>query len=162
MIQVIKDLYVGSQQDYEYKVKGKDNWAVIHACKEPYHRRLLGYTGRRAPKDHPEYLIAERDDRLFLNLVDANTPNYIPKEIIDKALEYIAQKLRENKKVLVHCNQGMSRSPTIAFLYLANTSYFTTSDFLEAEQQFRELYPFYEPGNGIHQFAIQNWPNYLK
>ncbi len=53
MIEIHPNLYVGHQGDYEYLVQGQDGWAVVHACKEPYHRNLLGYTTRGAPKDHP-------------------------------------------------------------------------------------------------------------
>ena len=37
-----------------------------------YHRQALGYRSRGAPKDHPEYLVARRGNRLILNIVDAN------------------------------------------------------------------------------------------
>jgi hypothetical protein len=49
MIEIHPNLYIGHQGDYEYQVKGQDGWAVVHACKEPYHRQLLGYTSRGAP-----------------------------------------------------------------------------------------------------------------
>ena len=71
------NLYVGHQGDYEHQVKGQEGWAVVHACKEPYHRQLLGYATRGAPKDDPEYYFAERGSRLYLNLVDAPDPAYI-------------------------------------------------------------------------------------
>ena len=83
MIEVSKNLYIGNQDDYEFKVKGSAEWAIVHACKEPYHRNLLGYTGRGAPKEHPEYLFARRNNSLFLNIVDVDSPDYIVKDIID-------------------------------------------------------------------------------
>ena len=83
MIGVFPNLFVGTQQDYELNVKSQPGWMVVHACKEPYHRQELGYTSQGAPKNHPEYLIARRGNRLILNLVDAPDPRYIPKEIID-------------------------------------------------------------------------------
>ena len=57
--------------------------------------------------------------RLYLNLIDPPNPAYIPKEIIDAALEFIDKGLKDGKRVLVHCNQGESRSPGIGLLYLA-------------------------------------------
>ena len=56
MKEVYKNLFVGSQFDYECNPKMFDDWFVVHACKEPYHRKALGYTGRSAPKDDPRYL----------------------------------------------------------------------------------------------------------
>ncbi|MBS1492232.1 MAG: hypothetical protein JST55_01900 [Bacteroidetes bacterium] len=58
MIEVIENLFIGSQIDYENKVKFQLNWYVIQACKEAYHREALGYSGRAVSNTHPEYLIA--------------------------------------------------------------------------------------------------------
>ena len=74
--------------------------------------------GRATPKDHPEYLIARRPGRLIFNLVDVADVNYIPAQIIDAAFWTGIHQNIASSKVLVHCNQGMSRSPAIAFLYL--------------------------------------------
>ena len=85
MIKVLSNLFVGSQDD-EAAIRGQSGWFVVHACKEPYHRQALGYSGRGAPKDHPEYLTARRTGCLILNLVDVNDANFIAQEIIDAAL----------------------------------------------------------------------------
>lgn len=162
MIEVYPNLFIGDESDYERNVKHQDNWLVVHACKEPYHRQILGYRGRGAPKHHPEYLIARRGHRLILNLIDADNPAYIPKTIIDTALEFVHDGLTDNKQVLVHCNQGGSRSPGIGLLYLAKyTDSLPTSSYQEAEASFRKLYPTYRPASGIRGFLIQNWGNYV-
>jgi predicted protein tyrosine phosphatase len=161
MIEIHSDLYVGHQGDYEYQVKVQDSWAVVHACKEPYHRDLLGYTTRGAPKDHPDYFFAERGDRLYLNLVDANDPAYIPKEIIDKAIAFIHEKLTQGLKVLVHCNQGESRSPGIGFLYLLrHTDTLPKTSLDDALVAFRQIYKTYHPGRGISGFIAEHWQEY--
>ena len=64
MIEVDKNLFVGAEID-EHRIRGQSDWYVIHACKEPFHRQALGYSGRAASKDHPEYLIARREGRLI-------------------------------------------------------------------------------------------------
>lgn len=161
MIEVYPNLFVGNESDYEFTVKGQDGWRVVHACKEPYHRQELGYRSRGAPKDHPEYLIARRSNRLILNLVDVDNPDYIAKEIIDSALAFIDEGLNGGHKVLIHCNQGLSRSPTIALLYLAcRTDQLQGDSFTEAEEKFRSIYPFYQPALGMRQFAAINWDSY--
>ncbi len=161
MIEIHPNLYVGTADDYEFQVKGQSDWMVVHACKEPYHRQELGYTARGAPKGHPEYLIARRGNRLILNLVDAPDPAYIPKEIIDAALEFIQNGLRESYKVLVHCNLGESRSPSIGLLYLAIHTDSLPKDFSGAEQSYRKIYSSYNPGAGMKGFLVNNWDEYL-
>lgn len=160
MIEIEKGLFIGNQDDYELTVKHKSEWVIIHACKEPYHRQLLGYTGKGAPKNHPEYLIARRENRLFLNLVDAADPAYIPKEIIDAALVYIHDAQGAGQQCLVHCNQGESRSPSIGLLYLVRQKKLPINNMSAAEMEFIKLYPNYAPKRGIREFIKNNWGHY--
>ena len=161
MIEVYPDLFVGNQQDYEFNVAKQDGWAVVHACKEPYHRQALGYERRGAPKSHPEYLFAHRGNRLILNIVDADNPAFFAPEMIDAALDFIEQALAGSQKVLVHCNQGQSRSPAIALLYMASRlDALPTSSLEAAEQEFRILYPDYAPKPGIRGYLAQHWEHY--
>lgn len=137
MIEVCPNLHVVSEQD-EQRIHGQAGWFFIHACKEPYHRQALGYTGRAAAKTHPEYLIARRNDRLILNIVDVDDPNYISPEIVDAALGAIKDNI-QHTKVLLHCNQGQSRSPGIALLY-----------------------PPYAPARGMAEYIRLNWHRYAQ
>jgi len=162
MIKIIENLYIGNANDYEQFVKNKENWSVVHACKEPYHRRALGYSGRSVSSSHPEYLIAVRDNRLILNLIDPPSPKYIPKEIIDKALRFIEENLKKNRKVLVGCNQGESRSPSIGLLYLAIKNKISNSTLEDAEKDFNKIYYFYNPSTGMRGFIKNNWDQYIK
>jgi predicted protein tyrosine phosphatase len=161
MVEIFPRLYVGNEADYESHVKFQADWWVVHACKEPYHRRLLGYKTRGAPLSHPEYLVAEREKRLFLNLVDADDPAYMPKPIFDAALAFIDRALKSDGRVLVHCNQGESRAPGIGLLYLAARTNTLPQVMAEAESAFRELYPNYMPKEGIRGFLRAHWPEYV-
>lgn len=165
MIEVAPNLFVGNQIDYEKYVFSqaadgpKAGWAVVHACKEPYHRAALGYSGRGAPKDHPEYLFAFRDNRLCLNLVDVPQVEYVSTAVIDAGLAFIAKSLAEGQKVLVHCNQGQSRAPSIALLHLSyHDERYRGLDIEKAGTLFREIYPNYEPADGIAGYLEANWP----
>ena len=163
MIEVYTNLFVGTQEDYEMNVKFQSGWYIVHACKEPYHRQLLGYTGRGAPKGHSEYLLARRDKRLYLNLVDVEDPAYVAKEIIDAAMEFINEGLKSDDKVLVHCNQGESRGPSIGLLYLAAyTDKLPKTTLENAEVEFMKIYPNYMPKRGIREFLRMNWGNYVR
>lgn len=157
MRQIFPQLYIGNDSDYLYNLR-LPGWKVVQACKDPFHRDALGYTGRSAPVDHPEYLMARRENRLILNLVDAEDPAYIHEECIDGALAFIRAGLREGYPVLVHCNQGRSRAPSIGLLYLASrTDTLPTGTLADAEYAFKQLYPDYAPGEGMRGFLLQNW-----
>ncbi len=56
---------------------------------------------------------------LILNMVDAKDPELFSKEMIDAALDFMDETLSRGLKVLVHCDRGESRSPSIALLYVA-------------------------------------------
>ncbi len=159
MIEVYPNLFVGGQDDL-HKVWYKSGWYVVSAAKEPHHRAALGYTGRAASKDHPEYLVAKRDHHMILNLVDVDDPAYVSSELIDTATKEIHDELQFGaNKVLIHCNQGGSRAPTLAMLYLAKyTDEFAGMDYEQAADYFRATYPAYAPARGMALFAAQNWP----
>lgn len=156
MIEVSPNLFVGNQSDYEELPDGHD-FVIIHACKEPHHRRALGYTTPGAPKDHAEYLWCYRKGDLILNIVDVADPRFIAKPMIDEAVKFARDHLAAGRKVFVHCNQGRSRSPTIAMLIMAPEMH---EAFTRAEMDFRKVYPLHDPARGIHTFAKENWGAY--
>lgn len=81
MKEVFKNLYVGNQQDYETSTFTYSEWAFLLAAKEPWHRRALGYTGRAADKNDPEYLMAK-------HLKNERYNEGITKELIRLSNEY--------------------------------------------------------------------------
>lgn len=121
----------------------------IAAAKEPCHRQALQYTGRGAPKDHPEYLVALRGMGMILNLVDGESPDWIDKGMIQQSLDFICP--AEN--TLIACNQGRSRSPSIALMWMLQTRQIVAETFYEAEDLFKLLYSDYAPANGIRLFS---------
>lgn len=155
MIEVSEGLFVGSQVDYEAMKHDCNDWGIVQACKEPYHRDAVGYRGRATSKDHPEYLWAHRGNRLILNLIDVADPGFVAHSLIMEALRFIGEHRSDGRKVLVHCNQGHSRSPSIAMMYMARS---LDPDFEEAQHQFRQVYPEYTPAEGIRLFALARWP----
>lgn len=157
MIEVAPRLFVGNALDYETRVKKEKGWHVVQACKEPYHRQALGYTSRGAPRDHEEYLWANRDYRLILNMVDVEDPAFINPEMVNAAFDYI-DLVRQNGPVLVHCNQGGSRAPGLALLYLRQrTEMFEDMSLDTAEEAFRDIYPNYQPAGGIRGYLKAHW-----
>lgn len=160
MIEVMNSLFVGNEMDYEFHIKQQNGWAVVHACKEPYHRQAVGYSGRACAKTHPEYLIARRGDRLMLNLIDVENPDWVHPLIVDTAIQFIDEKLESGKKVLVHCNQGFSRSAGLGMLYLAHCGSFASMDFHTAEKEYKKIYLPYAPAGGIRGYMMRHWTKY--
>jgi predicted protein tyrosine phosphatase len=163
MVEIYPLLHVGCQIDYDEDVRFRQNWKVVHACKDPYHREALGYTSKGAPRNHPEYLYALREHRLILNLVDVENPEFFRREIIDPAIDFIQDSVKSGTNVLVHCNEGRSRGPSIAMIYLiAFTDRLPIHNVDDAIQVFSALYPNYSPGEGIMGFVRNNFEYYTK
>ncbi|MFQ6702744.1 MAG: dual specificity protein phosphatase family protein [Alphaproteobacteria bacterium] len=157
MIQVYNNLYVGDMHDcMSYR---HDNIAIIHACKT-CHRRVLGYQGSLC-SDNPDYLVYKHGKNLYLNLVDMPcefNPAYT-NPIFDAAIKFIIAHI-ETMPVLIHCDCGVSRSPSIAMVYLAQIGAISSDDIYCASADFQKLYPKYNPGYGIRTYVMKNW-NYL-
>lgn len=157
MKEVYKNLFVGSQSDFESNPTMYDDWYVIHACKEPYHRKALGYTGRSAPKDSPYYLfLYDEKNHLILNMVDTDSPEFFHDEMINEAIAYAIEGLNKGKRVLIHCNQGESRAPSLALLLLNKIGVFAC-DFDSTLKTFNNLYPRYLPKQGILLYIKRRW-----
>jgi hypothetical protein len=156
MVRIVDRLYVGTEADCR---QGDDKWAIIHACKSLCHQGFVGYRGN-LPSNHPNYLVLELENDLILNMIDPQKPLFIPKLFID-FLRFSRTKWKEGKNILIHCNLGESRAPSLALLFLAkelqiidNTSY------EKAKQDFIKLYPSYTPGIGIQIYFSQHWSEY--
>jgi len=160
MKEIFEGLLVGNQSNYEL-CDFKENISFVLAAKEPWHRQAIGYTGRACDKAHPEYLIARRENKLILNLVDAPKAEFFSKEIIDAALVFIQEELELGRMVLVVCNEGRSRSASIALLYLIKKGVIKGDTFEDCEAEFLKLYPEYNPGEGIRGFCKLNWQSYI-
>lgn len=168
MKEVLPGLWVGNIQDYDAVVQPEGaDWATVHACKEPYHRAemtKLGFPKPAAPKDHPEYLImyrGENNSHLILNMIDPPKAEYIPKQLVDTAIEFIGGWLAKGRKVFVHCNQGNSRAPSIVLLYMARWGMVNFLNPEAAIDWFKKThYPDYDPGKGMADFVVANLTSY--
>jgi hypothetical protein len=158
MDQVIPNLYVGGDTDYE-KVEDRSGWSFLRCCKfgPGGHKDTLGYTTNAAPKG-PDYLAAtaQRGHRMALNFIDVEDPNLIPQKMIEQGLQFIEKRREAGDKVLVACNRGHSRGPTTALLYLRAIGEMP-GNFITAERIYRTLYPKYNPAQGARQFSRSHW-----
>lgn len=158
MIQVTEKIFIGTDRDCTFNTP--DGWCIIHACKHPCHVKAVGYKGS-LPKSHPYYLILEKDKHLVLNMVDMERELHpaFTNPIMEAAMNFIEKYIEENK-VLIHCNQGQSRSPSIALIYLARTGVINNVSFMDAAKEFKNIFKPYQPGKGIMAYMNRNW-NFL-
>ncbi len=160
--EVYPGLYIGNRVDYETFVSGQQGWAIVHACRS-YHRMAVGYRVWSVGKRHPDYLVARRDNRLMLCLLDLPFTAPISKTMIERTLDFIDTMREEGHKVLVHCVHGRSRSPSITLLYMATRLHALPTDSLEAaEVEFRRVYPLYRPNRAIHEHLRRYWREYCE
>ena len=152
MKEIHKSLYVGGDSDYE-KVKENPDWRVLRACKDGPggHREIIGYQERSAPKG-PTYLFVERPRKLILNMVDSDSPDYFPDSMVDKALAFVSDNIRLGHKVLIACNRGESRAPSLGLLWLVLNGLLPPGG---AFHRFKKLYPDYDPAPGIKIYSKQ-------
>ena len=131
--------------------------AVVHACKEPCHRRAVGYKTRTIPNTHPHYLVYERGHHLFLNLIDPPQPLFMMPSF-EAFLRFVEREI-EAHDVLIHCNQGESRAPSLALLYMAKgLKLLPNESYALAAEAFLEHFR-YSPGEGIRTWLTTNWHN---
>jgi len=155
MIRVSANLFIGGGSDCFYT--DKSDWAVVHACKDPCHKIAVNYTGN-LNKTHPNYLICETGNHLFLNLVDmAALSNEYTEPIIFASLNFIEKNI-SSKNILIHCNIGRSRSPALALLFLAKRkNVISNESYQKAKEEFNRIFPNYMPGRGIETYLYTYW-----
>jgi len=169
MQQVSEKICVGSLEDYIYlngekflyfdeakiKVDWSNGFKTIHACKTPSHQQAVGYTGS-LPSTHPHYLVFQEEDDLYLNMVDSEREfsARFTDPMFKASFEFIDT---TDRPVFIHCNQGKSRSASIALAYLAKNEKIANISYEHAHKDFIKLYPDYCPGNGVRLYMINNW-----
>lgn len=134
----------------------------IHACKSPCHQQAVGYTGSLHP-DHLHYLHFTVHDKflgenaLYLNIIDPHPPLF-KQESFDIFLRYTQAAYDNGQDIIIHCNQGRSRAPTLALLFAAKRlKAITDESFDAARAEFEKIYPEYAPGKGIETWMQKNW-----
>lgn len=153
MISIDNRLLIGAEEDCR---SGTERLSVIHACKSPCHQQAVGYRGS-LPASHSNYLVLQRDHDLYLNIIDPPVPLF-KAETFERFLAFARTKYDSGASVLIHCNQGESRAPSLALLFLAkHIGALPDSSYEDAKRAFERLFPTYRPGKGIQRFLAENW-----
>ncbi len=144
MKKLYHNLYVGGDRDC-MEFKG----AVVHACQSCFVRSVKGNI-----RDKKVY---EMNNNLYLNLLDISSLSFeYAFPMIKRSMEFIDGYIKD-MEVLVHCNFGMSRSPSIALLYMARKCYINNASFKDALKDFHEIYVYYSPGMGMYRYFDNYW-----
>ena len=159
MREVAEKLYVGTVRDVV--PAGLPAWSVVSTA-QTVHYRLLGSDRKfnKPDQSHPNYIMLEQEHHLSLNWVDGPAPLYrwSGPATFQFVLDFIDRELSGGRNVLIRCDQGQSRSPSIALLYLAKRQHRIPSEsFLAARAAFQEIYPSYQP-SGIADYLNEVWP----
>ena len=95
---------------------------------------------------------------LYLNLVDGPA-RYLSTSPFEAFLSFAGRHWSQGCGLLIHCNQGVSRGPSLAMLFLARHSTILPSgSYDEACVVFSSrLLPGYSPGDGIQSFLREHW-----
>ena len=153
MKEVYNRVFVGCDSECFENKKG---WVTVHACKSPCHQRAVGYRGN-LPPNHPNYLVKEKANNLYLNIIDPPVPLF-KMRLFTEFLMFIRHHWNEGKKVLIHCNKGDSRAPSLALLFLAkDTGVISNESYEKAKEEFIKIYPAYLPGRGIQIYLRDHW-----
>ena len=151
--EVHERLSFGDQASCTHTIDG--SLAVVHACKEPCHRRAVGYATRTIAKTHPSYLVHERGHHLYLNLIDPAQPLFMMPSF-EAFLSFVDREIKE-RDLLIHCNQGESRAPSLALLYMAKRLGSLPNDsYATAAAAFRRQFA-YSPGLGVSDWLTTHW-----
>lgn len=164
MRELFTNIYIGSDIDYN-AIKGQTEWAVLHCCKHPYHCQFVGYKGN-LPAAHPDYALKRIDNEMALNLVDMDKfdSQYLGfnRNMFQRAFEFLDEYRTRGYKLLIHCNQGESRAPTLGMLYVAYLGLWGKIDFASAVNRLEQIYPSYSPRNNIFHTVENLWYVFVK
>lgn len=164
MVEVYKNIFVGNEYDY-YRLQEKSEWGILHCCKQPFHQKFVGYNGN-LPLNHKDYMLKRIDNEMALNMVDMQIfqRNFVGfnKVMFEKAFDFLDEYTANGKKVLIHCNEGLSRSPTLAMLYLARNGVFNYKDFDTTVKEFKKIYGGYQPRANVFLTTKTLWTHFVK
>lgn len=141
-----------------------ENVSYLLCAKNPFHKNVVGYENK-CSKDHQEYLVAYRPENnvMALNMVDAPKVEFFSDKMIYPAIEFIGKELENHRNVVVICNKGESRSPTMCLMYMMKNNVFDKNlSHSEVFSEFSKLARNWNPRLGILQYCVSYWDKYRK
>jgi len=149
MQKIIENIYLGNKKDYE-KIKNKTEWAFVHASKGFYDQAV------KNPNIEMTSNFYILENHFYTDWVDQENLNLFKKPSFIKAMDFV-DSWKKEKDVLIHCDYGQSRSPSLVMLYLAKRTNLLENSFFSALEKFKQIYPDYFFPSGISRFIKDNW-----
>lgn len=148
MQELYPNLYVGDIGDYDRS----QHRAIVSATKT-VHKELVISRG----KGDPDYIAVFKPYHAILNWVDgpADLYDWSGPGLFSQVNDFIEENLKLGD-VLVHCNAGLSRSPTVCMTFMAKRLGMGKGLFDQAVGEFEAIYPQWQPG-GILDFVAAHW-----
>lgn len=162
MLEIAPRLYIATEEEVKTLTPAEYSLCSLAST---FHYQMHNKKKGEFNKEDPCYVMCSHGNQILsLNWIDgaASYFDYEGKgvENIQKILTWIEYQLDHNRKVILMCNRGLSRSPTIALLYLSKVMHILPEEsFYRAMEAFKEKYPEYAPGKGIVEFVSGNWEN---
>ena len=148
MIEIYKNIYVGSSDDFGQYPFGRD-WALVNACKElEISKNTLS-----------EKVLLE--DYLFLNTDSNKQLKFFDIETMQLVFSFVQAKLQNGKNVFIFCDLGGSASPLVLILFLSiRMQVLPDTSFEDAEDVFYDVYVDYNPKPEMRQEAQKLWHDF--
>lgn len=87
-----------------------------------------------------------------IDMVDSNSPDHFHLKQFELGIEFM-----KKAPTLVFCDQGGSRSPSMAMLYMSLTGQISNKSYFSACRDFTQVYPWFKPNTGIRTYMYSNW-----
>jgi hypothetical protein len=94
---------------------------------------------------------------MALNMLDLDDPHYVDPDMILTGLNFVKDALLSGQKVLIACNAGHSRGPTVGLMFLKYIGDLPNISYLRSVYLFHHIYKGYSAAQGIEQFARTHW-----
>lgn len=134
-------------------MEGGDGWAVVHACRHPCYRTAAARLADAEARDSALVYGAN----LYLDLIDPPLPLFDLAPFV-AFLDFAGRHWQRGEHLLIHCNLGSSRAPSLAVLFLAKgLGALPVATYELAAEAFRRLLPGYAPAAGIRSFLSARW-----
>lgn len=183
MTELAHNIFIGTVGE----INENPGWKIVNLA-HTYHYKLHEW-GIRDGVDRTQdkcYVVHENSRMLSINWIDANEAKYFDYNgegvrVFEKIFNFIT-KFKHDFKILIVCNKGHSRAPSVGMAYLAKKTdilstripslnekkegvtidtiaeaTFEKPPYGLARDRFLKLYPDYLPGQGITEFLIDNW-----